>query len=81
MTFVLERALEIRLKRQGISAAPEQIRQAINSLEISEVQLGEHVFYLKGKHEPLAGKIFKVLKPKHLKNVMDKEKLPQALGV
>jgi len=81
IAFVLERALEIRLKRQGISASPEQIRRAINSLEISEVQLGEHVFYLKGKHEPLAGKIFKVLKLKHLKNVMDKKELPQALGV
>jgi len=75
MAFVLERALEIKLKRHRIQASPEQIRQALNSLQLSEIQLGDQVFYLKGKHTPLAGKIFKALRLKHLKNVVEKEQL------
>jgi len=65
MAFVLERTLEIQLKRQVFKAFPERIRETINSLELSEVKLDEHVFYLKGKQKPLAGKKFKVLIEKY----------------
>lgn len=76
IAFVLERALENKLKKSGIETSPEKIKQAINSLEISEIQLGDQIYYLKSKHQPLAGKILKALRIKHLKNVSAREELP-----
>ncbi len=75
LAFVLERALEIRLYRNGVRVSPERIRQALNSLEVSEIHLEDHDFYLKGKHDSLATKIMRIMKIKPLKNVLSREEL------
>jgi len=79
IAFVLERALENKLKLNQEAASPERIREALNSLEVSEIKLGERRYYLKSKNHPLASKILNILRIKHLRNVTAKEKfLPLA---
>ena len=78
LAFVLERALEIRLRKNGIRVSSERIQQALNTLEVSEIRLGEDRFFLKGKHDALAGKILRVMKIKPLNNIATKEELLSA---
>lgn len=80
IAFLLERVLEGKVKKNGITATAETIREAVNSLELSEVKYNENVFYLRSKHNPLASKILNILKIKHLKNVIDKEEISSYLS-
>jgi transposase len=75
MAFVLERALENKLKANSIEASPETIKQAIQSLEVSEIQLRGERYYLKAKQLPLASKILNVLRIRHLRNISSKEEI------
>ena len=75
MAFVLERALENKLKANKIAASPETIREAIQSLEVSEIKLRGERYYLRSKHLPLASKILNVLRIKHLRNISIKEEI------
>ncbi len=68
LAFLLERELELKLKQKGIKASPEKIKEAINSLELSKLQIGDEHYYLKGKAQPLANKILNALRIKHLSN-------------
>ena len=78
LAFVLERALEIRLRRHGIRVSPDSIRQALNSLEVSKIRLKDQEFYLKGKSNSLATKILRVLRIKPLNNILSEEDLLSA---
>jgi transposase len=62
LAFVLERELEYRLNKRGIENSPEQIKSALRSMQSSELSIEDETFYLKGKHLPLASKIFALLK-------------------
>jgi transposase len=73
IAFVLERALERKLKANKIAASPEKIKEAIGSMAVSEIKLKGEQFYLKSKHLPLASKIMKVLRIPHLRNVSSKD--------
>jgi transposase len=75
MAFVLERALENKLKANKIAASPETIKEAIQSMEVSEILLRGERYYLKAKHLPLASKILNTLRIKHLRNISSKEDL------
>jgi len=75
MAFVLERALENKLKANNIAASPETIKEAIQSLEVSEIMLRGERYYLKAKQLPLASKILNVLRIKHLRNISSKEEI------
>jgi transposase len=75
MAFVLERALENKLKANKIAASPETIKEAIQSLEVSEILLRGERYYLKAKHLPLASKILNILRIKHLRNISSKEEI------
>ena len=75
MAFVLERALENKLKANKIDASPEAIKEAIQSLEVSEILLRGERYYLKAKQLPLASKILNVLRIKHLRNISSKEEI------
>jgi len=71
LAFVLERELEYRLNKRGIDYSPERIKTALRSMQCSELSIEGDRFFLKGKHEPLASKIFVLLKmkqPIHLMN-------------
>jgi transposase len=75
MAFVLERALENKLKANKIAASPETIKEAIQSLEVSEILLRGERYYLKAKQLPLASKILNVLRIKHLRNISAREEI------
>lgn len=62
LAFLLERTLEIKLKSAGLPTAPEQTRQAIDSLEVSSIVFGDNKrFYLPAKGSQLARQILKAL--------------------
>ena len=68
LAFLLERELEVILRGKGIGASSERIKGAINSLELSKVQIEDEYYYLKGKGDPLGNKILNALRIKHLPN-------------
>ena len=78
LAFVLERALEVGLRQNGIRVSPDAIRHALNSLEVSKIRLEEQEFYLKGRPNPLAKKILRVMKIKPFNNVLSEEELLSA---
>ncbi len=80
MAFVLERALENRLKANKIEASPETIREAIQSMEVSEILFRGERYYLKSNHLPLASKILNVLRVKHLKNISSKDEITSQMN-
>ena len=80
IAFVLERALEKRLKSNKQTASAERIKKALNSLEVSRIKLGEQVYYLKSGNHPLASKILNILHTKHLKNVTAQEEFVARTG-
>lgn len=73
ISFVLERALEARLRSNQETVSPERIREALNSLQLSEIKLGEESYYLKSKNDSLASRILNILRIKHLNNVTAKD--------
>ncbi len=73
LAFVLERELEYRLNKRDIENSPEQIKRAVRSMQCSELSIEDETFYLKGKHLPLASKIFALLKMKQPINLMEKK--------
>ena len=74
LSFLLERELEVKLKGKGINASPEKIKESINSLELSKLQIDDEYYYLKRKADPLANKILNALRIKHLPNFFQAEK-------
>lgn len=79
VAFVLERALENKLKKNQVESSPERIKETLNSLQVSEVKLGDGLYYLKSKSHPLASKILNIFRIKHLKNVTAKEEFTQMI--
>ena len=73
IAFLLERTLEQELRKKGIEASPEQIREALNSLEVSQLQIGDAEYYLKGRAEALANKILRAMRIAPLKNITPPE--------
>lgn len=77
LAFLLERELEYRLahshKNKEISISPGEIKNALNSMELSLLSIQGEEFYLKSKHQPLASSIFDLLKIKLPNNLSSKE--------
>ena len=70
LAFLIERHLEYELKKNKIdNASPETIKEALKSLQLSEIQINNEHYYLKGKHNDLAAKILRILKIKQPKNL------------
>ena len=82
---MVERDLEIRLKKSKMfkdeTITPNRIREALNSLEISKINVDEQILYLKGNHSNnldklrLGRKIHKFLKIKQLNNLNSYEEV------
>jgi transposase len=69
LSFLLERALELTLKENNIKASPERIKEAVNSMNLTEFSAEGHSFYLKTKWDELPNKILKILHIKPPKNI------------
>ncbi len=90
IAFMLERDLEIRLKKSKLfkdeTITPNRIREALNSLEVSKVNVNEQILYLKGNHSngvdklKLGRKIHKFLTIKQLNNLSSDEDIMKILN-
>lgn len=69
LAFLLERTLELTLKKAEIDASPQSIRDALNSMQFAEVDLHGNKILIKTKSEELASKILRQLKMQPPKNV------------
>lgn len=69
LSFLLERTLEITLHEKNIHASPEAIVRALNSLQVSRLEIEKTPYYLKGASDPLANKILRALSMTPIRNL------------
>jgi len=75
LAFLLERTLEFKLSEAGLASSPEQIREALNSLNFVEVKVKKKGFLIKTKASALAHDIWRLLRLKPPKNVTPVEEM------
>lgn len=75
LAFLLERTLEFKLTEAGIDSSPEQIREALNSLNFVQVKIKKKRFLIKTKASALAHDIWRLLRLKPPKNVTPVEEM------
>ena len=75
IAFLLERELELRLIQNKKTNAPEQIKEAVNSLEFSVLNIENQKYYIRNKHKKLASEIMAVLKIKQPENLLNKQQV------
>lgn len=64
LAFLLERTLEIELKKNNIDYSVDKIRESLSSLELSIINIEDKQYILRSKPDELAKNIFKILKIK-----------------
>jgi transposase len=69
LAFLLERTLESKLKKAHLPASPQQIREALNSMNFAEVKIKQKKFFIKTKFESLGNKILRLSRIKPPQNV------------
>jgi transposase len=69
LAFLLGREVEIQLKKQGVSASPERIKEALNSLEVCTLNMDGEKYLVKSACHPLATQILNAMRIKHIRNV------------
>lgn len=75
LAFLLERTLEFKLTEAGLDSSPEQIREALNSLNFVQVKVKKKRFLIKTKAPALAHDIWRLLRLKPPKNVTPVEEM------
>lgn len=70
IAFLLERLLEEKLIDKNIPLSPQQIRQALKQMQLSEVEINEHRYYLKGANGEHTSKILRAMNIAPLKNML-----------
>ena len=73
IAFLLERELELCLRRRVIDFSTERIKAALDKMEFSEIEIEGRKYFMKGKHNSLASRIFAVLRIKQPVNLMSEE--------
>jgi transposase len=74
MALLLERILEQELRKKNIEASAQRIKSALNSLQVSLINIDGEDYYLRGKSEELANNILKAIgikQPKDLTTTKD----------
>ena len=61
LSFLLERTLEFKLKDKKIDYSPEAIKEALNLMNYSEINIGEEKILIKSNPVKLANQIFSTL--------------------
>ncbi len=69
LAFLLERTLEFKLKKAHLPASPQQIREALNSMNFAEVKIKQEKFFIKTKFNSLGNNILKLSYIRPLPNV------------
>ena len=75
LAFMLERRLELFLSEQDIDNSPENIREALLSMQVAKVTMNNEELFIKAKTTALATKIWQSLKITAFQNVSTKEEL------
>jgi transposase len=70
LSHVMLKTLELKLKQKNINYSHEKIRDALKSLEYSEIKYGDEKFALRAKTEDMAKKILDVLEIKEPSSFM-----------
>lgn len=70
LAFLLERTLELKLKSAEEPSSCEQIREALNSMNFSKVDIDDKTYFIKTRGTELSKKILRLLHFKPLPNVM-----------
>ncbi len=73
IAFLLERALEIEIKRAGESISQDKIREAINRMNYVEIEVDGRKVYIKTKLTPEGRKILKAIGMKAPSNIVSEE--------
>ncbi|MCD6455821.1 MAG: IS1634 family transposase [Methanophagales archaeon] len=80
IAFLLERELELCLRRRDVDFSTERIKEALNKMEFSEIEIEGQKYFLKGKHNTLASKIFAILRIKQPLNLMSNEQTTEYMA-
>jgi len=75
LAFLLERELEYLLKRRKIEFTTEKLKEALNSLEVSEIEIEGKIYYLRSSYKALGSQVFSLLRLRQLPNIVEKEKM------
>jgi len=75
LAFMLERRLELFLSEQDIDNSPENIREALLSMQVAKVKVNDEELFIKAKSTGLATKIWQSLKIPPIQNISTKEQL------
>ena len=73
LAFLLERTLEYKLKMNRIMMSPNKIREALNSMMFTEVEINGQLYLIKMKLSEGATKILRVLRIASPKNILSIE--------
>lgn len=77
--FLLERELENKMKDEQLQMSPGSIKNALYSMQLSEIEIENENYYLKGKNDTLGSKIFAKYRIKLPKNLSTKEEINEYL--
>ncbi|HHE38530.1 MAG TPA: IS1634 family transposase, partial [Candidatus Cloacimonetes bacterium] len=80
IAFLLEREMELCLRRRNVDFSTERIKQALNKMEFSEIVIEGQKYFMKSKHNSLASKIFAVLKIKQPSNLMSNKQTTEYMA-
>ena len=75
LAFLLERSLEIKAKNNNIQSSPEKLKEALNSLILSHIEIDDEDYYLKMKGNDLGNKLVRLFGVKSPPNLIEKDKL------
>lgn len=69
LAFLLERTLEFKLRENQITATPDKIREAINTMQFAAIEFNGQKLFVKTKGSELGSKILRTLRIQSPKNV------------
>jgi transposase len=75
LSFLLERTLEFRLNEKNIEYSPDKIKEALNSMNYSEIKYNNESLFIKMNSTELSNKILKSLNIKPFKNQLSSKEL------
>jgi len=69
LAFLLQRTLELELRKNDEKASPFLIREALNSMNVAKVKITGKDYVIKSKHMELSNTIMKLFKVKSPANI------------
>jgi hypothetical protein len=75
LSFLLERTLEFKLNEKNIEYSPDKIKEALNSMNYSEIKYNNESLFIKMNSTKLSNKILKSLSIKPFKNQLSSKEL------